>query len=61
MRTSRHIYPQTAQDGPAGREPVPGRPAAETGGLSLEDAEALCGCLWAMAGVESEERCLGGR
>lgn len=29
-----HIYPQAAQDGPAGREPVPGGPAAETGGLS---------------------------
>lgn len=43
MRTSMHIYPQTAQDGPAGREPVTGRPAAETGGLFLEDAEALCG------------------
>lgn len=50
MGTSMHIYPQTAQDGPAGREPVPGEPAAET--------DALCGWLWAM---ENEERCLGGR
>lgn len=61
MGTSMHIYPQTAQDGPAGREPVPGGPAAETGGLTLEDADALCGWLWAMTGVENEERCLGGR
>lgn len=27
----------------------------------LEHADALCGWLWAMTGVESEERCLGGR